>query len=204
LSDNTDLTPTPAQTAGPYFHLGCIAIHSVRCIAGPDAKGERIRLICRVLDGDGVPVDDAMIEVWQADGAGRYNHPADSRSRQSDRACQGFGRLATDADGVCIFDTIKPGRVPIGCEALQAPHFSVSVFARGILKRLATRIYFLDDPANAGDPVLAAVPEQRRYTLMARSDSRNPDFRNSDGPNSGDWHFDVRLCGKDETVFFDV
>jgi protocatechuate 3,4-dioxygenase, alpha subunit len=196
LSDSTDLTPTPAQTAGPYFHLGCTVSHSVSCIAGPNAKGERIRLICRVLDGDGVPVDDAMIEIWQADSMGKYNHPADSRSKGGDSACRGFGRLATDADGVCIFDTIKPGRVPTSGETLQAPHFNVSVFARGIQKRLATRIYFLDDPANIEDPVLALVPEKRRLTLMARSNSRNPDSHN--------WDFDVRLCGKDETVFFDV
>jgi len=194
LRDSTDLTPTPAQTPGPFFHLGCVTTHSVACIAGPDAKGERVRLICRVLDGDGAPVDDAMIEIWQADSQGRYNHPADSRAAARDPACGGFGRLPTDAAGTCIFDTIKPGRVAGNSGTLQAPHYNVSVFARGVLKQLATRIYFADDPGNKADPILALVPEERRPTLMALSDPRNP----------GDWHFDVRLCGKDETVFFDV
>ncbi len=201
MSHSINLVPTPEQTAGPYFHLGCTVSHSVSCIAGRGAKGERIHLICRVLDGDGIPIDDAMIEIWQADSAGNYNHPADSRGQGRDSFFTGFGRLATDADGVCVFDTIKPGRVSAnpGAGTQQAPHFNVSVFARGILKRLATRIYFADDPANAADPVLALIPQDRRSTLMARSDSRNPDSR-----NSGDWYFEVRLCGKDETVFFDI
>ena len=194
MRDSTDLTPTPSQTVGPYFHLGCTTTHSVACIAGPDAKGERVRLICRVVDGDGTPVDDAMIEIWQADADGRYNHPADSRAQGRDPACNGFGRLATDAGGICVFDTIKPGRAAGNSGTLQAPHFNVSVFARGVLKRLATRIYFANDPANNIDPILALVPEERRSTLMALSDPRHP----------GAWHFDVRLCGKDETVFFDV
>ena len=194
MRDSTDFTPTPAQTAGPFFHLGCTTTHSVACIASPDAKGERIRLICRVLDGDSAPMDDAMIEIWQADSEGRYNHPADSRAENTDPACGGFGRLATNADGICIFDTIKPGRAAGNGGTLQAPHFNVSVFARGVLKRLATRIYFAGDPANDEDPILALVPEDRRSTLMALSVSSQP----------GDWHFDLRLCGKDETVFFDV
>lgn len=191
---NIDLTPTPAQTAGPYFHLGCTTSHSAGCLAGPDAKGERVRLVCRVLDGDGIPVKDAMIELWQADSEGKFHHPGDSRSGSADLACRGFGRLATDQGGVCTFDTIKPGRVPWHNDTFQAPHFNVSVFARGILKRLATRIYFAHDSANAEDPVLALVPPERRATLMARSDSGNP----------GIFHFDVCLCGNYETVFFDV
>jgi len=194
LRDDIELTPTAEQTAGPYFHLGCTTSHSVSCMAGRDSKGERMRLVCRVLDGDGIPVNDAMIEVWQADSEGRFNHPADSRSGGVDPSCGVFGRLATDEDGVCVFDTVKPGRVPGIGSTLQAPHFSVSVFARGILKRLATRIYFAEDPANAQDPILALVPPERRHTLMARSD---PSDRSV-------FHFDVRLCGKDETVFFDV
>ena len=189
-----DLTPTPAQTAGPYFHLGCTRAHSVSCIAGPDARGERVRLLCRVLDGDGIPVDDAMVEIWQADSEGRYHHPGDLRAKSVDPACHGFGRLATNAEGICVFDTIKPGRVPGNNGTLQAPHFNVSVLGRGILNRLATRIYIADDPSNGEDPILALVPVERRSTLMARSDSRNP----------GEWHFEVRLSGEDETVFFDV
>lgn len=163
-------------------------------MAGRGAKGERVRLICRVVDGNGIPVNDAMIEIWQSDAEGKFNHPADSRSERADPAFKGYGRLATDKGGVCVFDTVRPGRVP-GCgSTLQAPHFNVSVFARGILKRLATRIYFAEDPANAEDPILALLSPERRHTLMARPDSGNP----------GDLHFDVRLSGKDETVFFDV
>ena len=194
MSDKIDLIPTPEQTAGPFFHLGCTTSHSVSCIAGPDAIGERVRLICRLLDGDGIPVPDAMIEIWQADAGGKFNHPADSRSERADPACKGFGRQATDEKGICCFDTVKPGRVPGDSGTLQARHFNVSILARGVLKRLATRIYIADDPANAEDPILALVPPERRPTLMARSDSGD----------SGRWHFDVRLSGTDETVFFDV
>lgn len=163
-------------------------------MAGPNAKGERVRLICRVLDGDGVPVNDAMIEIWQADSEGKFNHPGDSRSGHADPECKGLGRLATNENGICIFETIKPGRVPGNGNTLQAPHFNVSIFARGILKRLATRIYFAEDPANAEDPILSLVPAERRPTLMARSDADHP----------GDLHFDLRLSGRDETVFFDI
>jgi len=189
-----DLTPTPSQTVGPYFHLGCTNNHAVSCIAGPQAKGERVRLICRVFDGHGVPVDDAMIEIWQADSEGNYNTATGALGKGADPDCAGFGRMATDANGKCFFETIKPGRVPGINGRSQAPHFNVSVFARGILKRLATRIYFADDPANQECPILALVPEERRATLLARPDRGNP----------GDWLFEVHLCGKDETVFFDV
>jgi protocatechuate 3,4-dioxygenase alpha subunit len=152
-----------------------------------------MRLTCRVLDGDDLPVNDAMIEIWQADSEGKFNHPADSRLERADPACRGFGRLATNEVGVCTFDTVRPGRIPGHSSTLQAPHFNLSIFARGILKRLATRVYFAGHPANAEDPILALVPDLRRHTLMARS---------VNDPN--DFHFDVRLCGEDETVFFDV
>lgn len=182
-----DLDPTPSQTAGPYFHLGCTTTHSVSQIMGSSAKGERMRLICCVFDGEDIPLNDAMIEIWQADTDGRYNHPPSS-------SCNGFGRLATDANGVCIFETIKPGRVPAHDGGLQAPHLNISVFARGVMKRLATRSYFAGDAANGECSVLALVPEDRRATLMARPDASNP----------GDWHFEIHLCGTKETVFFDI
>jgi protocatechuate 3,4-dioxygenase alpha subunit len=194
LSDSKDPIPTPSQTVGPYYHLGCTNSHAVGCIAGPDAKGERVRLICCVLDGDGCPVDDAMIEIWQADSEGNYIIPTDGKGSAADPNCAGFGRMATDANGTCFFETVKPGRVPGNDGKLQAPHFSVSVFARGVLKRLATRIYFADDPANRECPILALVPEERRASLLAHPDPGN----------AGEWHFDVHLCGVDETVFFDV
>lgn len=189
-----DLTPTPSQTVGPFFHLGCTGHASAGSLVTAATKGERIRLTCRVFDGDGAPLPDAMIEIWQANADGRYNHPEDVQERALDPAFIGFGRLATDENGLSVFETIKPGRVPGNDGALQAPHINVSVFARGVLKRLPTRIYFAGDPANAEDPVLALVPEDRRGTLLARTESSNP----------SEWRFDIHLCGENETVFFDV
>lgn len=188
-----ELIPTPSQTVGPFFHLGCTNTHGISCLAAAGAQGEHIRLMIRVLDGDGVPVPDAMIELWQADAAGKYNHPDDPRNG-ADANCAGFGRLGTDASGICMFETIKPGRVPGNDGAMQAPHLSVSVFARGVLARLATRIYFEGDPANPEDPVLALVPAERRVTLMAKRET----------PRRGEWRFEVHLCGEQETVFFDI
>ena len=189
-----DHHPCPSQTAGPYFHLGCTDTRSVRCMVGPKAKGERVRLSCRVLDGNGAPVNDAMIEIWQADSEGKYHHPDDPRSKAGNPDFGGFGRSATDEHGVSVFETIKPGRVPGTNGSWQAPHLNVSVFARGVLKRLATRIYFAEDPGNQQDPVLALVPAARRNTLMAKPDPGH----------EGNWRFDLQLCGEEETVFFDV
>jgi protocatechuate 3,4-dioxygenase alpha subunit len=189
------LVPIPSQTVGPFFHLGLTGSRSVGSLATPETKGERISLICRVLDGDGLPVPDAMIEIWQANAEGRYNHPDDKQDhKRIDPSFQGFGRLATDDQGACAFATIKPGQVPDNNGALQASHINVSVFARGILKRLATRIYFAEDPALSQDPVLALVPADRRHTLLARQEKARPE----------EWHFDIHLCGDHETVFFDV
>jgi protocatechuate 3,4-dioxygenase alpha subunit len=186
-----DLTPTPSQTVGPYLHLGLTDTQSKSRAAGDGAKGNRVWLTFRVLDGEGAPVPDAMIELWQADSEGNYaHHDADADGA----AFRGFGRLATGEDGSCTFETIKPGRVPGPGETVQAPHINVSVLGRGILKRLSTRVYFAGEPANAADPVLALVPENRSTTLLARPDSTRP----------GNWIFDVRLRGEGETVFFDV
>lgn len=189
-----DLIPSASQTVGPFFHLGLTDPRPVGCLAGPGAKGERVRLICRVFDGDGAPTPDAMIEVWQANADGKYHHPEDTQEKALDPAFRGFGRMATIEDGSCMFETIKPGRVPGWDNALQAPHLNVSVFSRGLLKRLATRIYFAGDAANGEDPVLALVPKERRDTLIAHPDPEH----------SGVWRFDVHLCGEQETVFFDV
>jgi protocatechuate 3,4-dioxygenase, alpha subunit len=183
-----DLTPTPSQTVGPYLHLGLTDARSISRIAADEAKGERLRLTFRVLDGDGVPVPDALIELWQADSEGNY--PGD----ESGAGFGGFGRLATAEDGSCAFETVRPGCVPGLGETVQAPHINVSILGRGILKRLSTRVYFAGEPANAADPVLALVPENRRATLLAQA---NP-------ARSTNWFFDVRLRGEGETVFFDV
>ncbi len=188
------LTPTPSQTVGPYFHLGLTINRSVGCLVGPGVKGERVWLTCRVLDGDGLPVPDAMIEFWQANAEGKYDHPEDAQEKTLDPAFRGFGRMPTSEDGTCTFETIKPGRVVGSGGHLQAPHLNIGVFSRGLLKRLPTRIYFDGDPANPADPVLALVPEQRRSTLIAQPDPTRP----------GNWLFEIRLCGDCETVFFDV
>ena len=165
-----DLTPTPSQTAGPFLHLGLTDTRSVTQVAADGATGERLWLTFRLLDGDSLPVPDAMIELWQADSEGNYNGGTLS----------GFGRLATSDDGTC--------------NKLEAPHINVSVFARGLLKRLSTRVYFAGDPANSEDSVLALVPEQRRATLFAR-----PDPNRDRG-----WIQEIRMRGEGETVFFDV
>jgi protocatechuate 3,4-dioxygenase, alpha subunit len=189
-----DLTPIPSQTVGPYFRIGLTDPRSVQQIAPPGVKGERVKLVCTVLDAEGQPMNDAMIEIWQANADGKYNHPDDKQDKPVDPAFLGFGRQATNEDGACTFETIKPGRVPGPKGVPQAPHLIVSVFARGLLRRLPTRIYFEGDPANDQDPILALVPKERRATLMAQ-------------PATGQartWQFTVRFGGEHETVFFDV
>jgi protocatechuate 3,4-dioxygenase alpha subunit len=189
-----DLIPTPSQTAGPYFHLGMTEMRSIQCIAAPQSRGERVWLTCRVIDGDGAPVNDAVIEIWQANAEGAYNHPDDPREKPSDPAWFGFGRMATAEDGSCSFETIRPGRVPGSRNTLQAPHLNLAIFARGLLKQLYTRVYFAGDSANFEDPVIVLVPPPRRQTLIAQSDAARP----------GHWRFDIHLQGERETVFFDV
>lgn len=195
---------TPSQTVGPYFAYGLTAqqygydfdsIAGGR-LAGEDIEGERIRIVGRVLDGNGYPVDDAMIEIWQADAQGRYAHPADPRG--SNVAFKGFGRVGTGTDPAnrFVFDTVKPGRVPAPDGGEQAPHISLIVFARGMLNHAFTRIYFPDEAAaNRSDPVLALVPEDRRATLIAARDET---------ASGVVYHFDIHLQGSRETVFFDA
>jgi protocatechuate 3,4-dioxygenase alpha subunit len=186
---------TPSQTVGPFFAIGLTTEKcSVRYIAGPNAKGERVSLKCRVLDGNGLGISDAMLEIWQADVEGRYNHPDDPQEKSCDPSWRGFGRMGTCEDGTCEFETIKPGRVPGPNGVLQAPHLNLAVFARGMLKQFYTRIYFAGDLANAEDPMLALVPEDRRETLMAKPDPTK----------AGQWNFEVCMQGERETVFFDV
>jgi len=194
LKNETDLISTGSQTVGPFFHLGCTDPFSVPVIAGPLVKGEHIKLICTLHDGQGSLLPDAMIEIWQANAEGRYHHPEDAPNPEMGSDFRGFGRLASNKNGICGFETIKPGRVPSWTDVPQAPHFVISVFARGVLKRLATRAYFAGDPANPEDPVLALVPADRRDTLMAYADTSEP----------GTWRFDIHLSGEKETVFFDV
>jgi protocatechuate 3,4-dioxygenase alpha subunit len=166
----------------------------------PETVGERIRIEGRVVDGDRKHIEDALIELWQADTAGRYHHPADDRADlPPDPAFNGFGRCASDFHtGAYSFLTIKPGPVPHPGGGLQAPHISLTIQARGMLNPTFTRLYFADEAAaNATDPVLQAVPESRRSTLIAErvvaTDSSVPTYS-----------FDIRYQGDDETVFFDV
>jgi protocatechuate 3,4-dioxygenase alpha subunit len=163
-------------------------------VASPGIAGSRVRIEGRVLDGEGNPVPDALVETWQADAEGRYPHPADGRPVTSN-SFRGFGRCATDADGRFHFLTIKPGRVPApGSTRNQAPHINVGVFARGLQKRVFTRIYFGGDAEQDGDPILTLVPAERRATLIARPDPARP----------GVFLFDIRLRGEGETVFLDA
>ena len=179
-----------SQTVGPYLHIGLNWLNTDR-IAGPGVKGERVTIQGRVLDGDGVGVSDALVEIWQANAAGKYAHPEDRQKKRLARGFRGFGRIPTDARGRFRFRTVKPGRVPGPEGKLQAPHLSVTVFMRGMLKQLSTRIYFPDEPSNAQDPLLRLVPAARRATLVARRKAK------------GVLEWDVVLQGRNETVFFD-
>ncbi|WP_425157080.1 protocatechuate 3,4-dioxygenase subunit alpha [Candidatus Binatus sp.] len=182
---------TPSQTVGPFFKPALIRAGQ-ESMATPKTRGERVTIDGRVLDGDSAAVSDAMIELWQANADGRYDHPDDSQEKLLDPDFHGFGRAATDEHGRFGFYTIKPGPVPGPGNLLQAPHINVCIFARGLLKRLVTRIYFPDEPLNITDAVLKTVAPERRSTLVARIDQ------------PGILRFDILLQGENETVFFDV
>lgn len=189
-------TVTPSQTVGPFFH-DALPWEDGGVVADAAIPGTRIVVEGRVLDGAGAPVPDALIETWQANAAGRYDHPEDGQDKDLTPGFKGAGRTPTATDGTFRIVTIKPGRVPGRGNALQAPHIMVSVLGRGLLKRLATRLYFADEPgANDEDAILALVPEDRRGTLIARADG--------EGPDGCVYRFDIHLQGDDETVFFDV
>ncbi len=203
------LKETPSQTAGPYVHIGLIPHQAgfdifqnnfSNVLVGPETRGERIRVEGRIFDGMGAPTKDVLVEIWQANAAGRYNHPADRQEdRPIDPTFRGWGRTGTDFHtGVYTFETIKPGRVPgRHGHKPQAPHISFWLAARGINIGLATRMYFSDEAeANAADPVLNIVdPPIRRETLIARREERGGDVV---------YVFDIHLQGERETVFFDV
>lgn len=216
--DNQDASlfgQTPSQTVGPFFHYGLPwkggadlvgqsdmgarpelfpEEHYVLNLAPPKGavSGEVITLEGVVYDADGKPVPDAMIEIWQANAAGRYASPDDDRAEiPLDEGFIGFGRASTGDDGLYRFQTVRPGPVPGPGDSLQAPHIAIGVFGRGLIKRLVTRAYFDGASENAADPILALVPAERRDTLIARE-------------RNGAWRFDIVLQGERETVFFDV
>ena len=192
---------TPSQTVGPFFAYGLTSNGKydwndafTNNLVTSDVSGERLRVEGRVLDGDGQPVPDAMLEIWQADAQGRFADPQDKRALPNS-AFRGFGRCGTDANGCYAFDTIRPGAVPDPDGKPQAPHLSLVIFARGMLLQLYSRIYFDGEAANATDPILALVPTERRATLIA---SRKP------GGGNPVYGLDIHLQGDNETVFFDV
>ena len=192
---------TPSQTVGPFFKYGLTPGGQydwneafTNNLVTADAAGERIRLEGRVFDGDGQPVPDCMLEVWQADAQGRYADPKDKRALPN-ATFRGFGRCGTDANGAYAFDTIRPGSVPDADGKPQAPHLLLAVFARGMLRHLYTRVYFGDEAANGADPVLALVPADRKPTLIAPRKSGN---------GTAVYAHDLRLQGDNETVFFEI
>ena len=181
---------TPSQTVGPFFAILVPQRGRLR-LRADSAAGVAIRVEGAVRDGNGAAVPDALIEIWQADAAGRFHHPEDLHRDDREPPFTGFGRVHTDPAGRFGIETIKPGRVP-GPGRLQAPHLLVGLFARGLLARLVTRVYFDDEPSNAGDPVLQRVSADRRPTLIAAH------------LGDGAYRFDIALQGPAETVFFDV
>lgn len=183
------LTQTASQTVGPFFSFGLTAVDQ-SVLVNEQTKGEHITLTGQVLDGDGLPVTDAMVEIWQPDADGIFNHPNDPNHANADPNFKGFGRSETVDNGTYRFETVKPG--PIGD---AAPYINVRLFARGMLIHTVTRIYFSDDPQNETDPVLAAVPADRRPTLIAQREEISGAIR---------YRFDIRLQGEHETVFFNA
>ena len=187
---------TSSQTVGPFFAPALLREDGrVNVLTRSETAGERIRIEGRVLDGNGVPVPDALVEIWQANAHGRYNHAMDQGPAPLDPAFLGFGRSGTAEDGSYWFETVKPGPVPFDVERMQAPHICVTVFARGLLNHLVTRLYFDDEPSNALDPVLQRVPDDRRATLLARHETVETVVV---------YRFDIVLQGAGETAFFNL
>ena len=184
---------TPFNTVGPFFKLLVRdRPEGTDCLVSAATSGERITISGRLIAGDGAPVDDGLVEIWQADAGGRYHHPDDPNSRDADPAFSGFGRAATATGGAYLFRTIKPGVVPGPDGTTQAPHVLISVMARGVMSRCWTRMYFAGEALNESDALLMRVPADRRDTLIAR--------------RTGDSHyeFNVVLQGENETVFFEA
>ena len=199
------LKETPSQTAGPYVHIGLTpnfadirgvyATDPGSTMLTPDTKGDRITITGRIIDGSGAVVNDALLELWQADADGSYTAPMGPNSNSAP-AFTGWGRQPTNAEGVFTFETIKPGSVPGPDGKPMAPHVNLWIVARGINIGLQTRLYFDDETeANAADWVLSRIPSPaRRKTLVARKEA-------GDVPR---YLLDIRLQGENETVFFDL
>ncbi|WMD22161.1 protocatechuate 3,4-dioxygenase subunit alpha [Achromobacter seleniivolatilans] len=191
------LYPTTSQTVGPYLHIGLSGLNCADLTAGlPHLEATAIVIEGRVTDGQGNPVPDGMVELWQADARGVYRHPDDpgfASAESQSASFTGFGRVPTEPDGSFRFTTIKPGPVAGPDGSQQAPHLVVSLFMRGLLKHLSTRMYFPDETrANEQDWILSKVPAARRETLIAHD------------TGSGILRWNVVLQGSGETVFFDI
>lgn len=200
-SEEKKLPQTPSQTVGPFFSYGLaseqygfseLSSLATGAIADDDEPGEHIKLVGVIYDGQGAPVSDALVEVWQADAQGRFAHPTDGR--QKNTPFTGFGRYGTRTDpkNRFVFSTVKPGSAADG----EAPHINLIILMRGLLSHVFTRVYFSDEePANAADPVLQTVPADRRDTLIAKREESSAGVV---------YRFDVHMQGDRETVFFDV
>jgi protocatechuate 3,4-dioxygenase alpha subunit len=181
---------TPSQTAGPFVAIG-LTWADGPYVVPVDTPGA-IRISGQVVDGAGQPVPDAVVETWQTASDGTFDHPDDPRGRVSSPSFRGFGRCPTDEEGVFTITTVKPGALPSGDGRTEAPHIDVSVFARGLLDRLVTRIYFPDEvESNAADPVLLSLSDADRRTLIGVAEGRN-------------LRFDIHLQGENETAFFQL
>ena len=187
------LIQTGSQTVGPFFHYG-LFFGGDNLLVNEKTQGQRILLEGAVYDGDGEVVPDAMVEIWQADAQGYFNHPTDPNQAKADPEFRGFGRADTTHGGQYQFKTVKPG-VIAGDDSAVVPYVNVRVFSRGMLIHAVTRLYFSDEATNAHDPVLSAIDPNRRSTLIAQ----RVDY--GDLPS---YRFDIRLQGEGETVFFDA
>jgi protocatechuate 3,4-dioxygenase alpha subunit len=187
----TMLGHTPSQTVGPFYEIGLIH-EGENSLVDARTQGEQIVITGTIYDGDGVPIPDAMIEIWQADAQGHFNHPADPNCHMADKHFRGFGRAGTP-NGEFVFRTIKPGGITGNDGRMQAPHVNVRVFARGMLLHADTRLYFSDESANANDELLNSVDPDRRHTLIAEraASGQLPTYR-----------FDIHMQGENETIFF--
>ncbi|MBV7330738.1 protocatechuate 3,4-dioxygenase subunit alpha [Chloroflexi bacterium TSY] len=176
-----------SQTVGPFFSIGMV-YGELNNLVQDETAGERINLTGCILDGDGAPISDGVVEIWQADANGIYNHSKDARQSGADGAFFGYGRSETNDKGFYSFRTIRPGAVDD-----MAPHINVRILMRGLLLHVVTRLYFSDED-NSADPILNNIPKERRHTLIAQRD---------DSEGTPIYRLDFRMQGEDETVFFE-
>ena len=186
---------TPSQTVGPFYAIGMTRT-PMNVMAGETTQGQRIRIEGQVLDGDGAAIPDVLVEIWQANAYGRYNHPEDKQEKPLDPSFTGWGRSGTGDKCFYSFETIKPGPVPGNDDSVQAPHINFVIFARGMLVHAYTRMYFADEPANDSDPVLNSIKNKRRRRTLVATPGMESD--------KTVYRFDIRLQGENETVFFDM